>query len=247
MLQGREEWDRYSSATLDLVDGGLNGENVPLTPCVFEHTLLQHEVTVSTACSCLLELSIPSSPWTPQLTRPTHGPTRPRFTPLGTVFSCSTARAASLSCRQTSPTSSTPAVRLLPFALFDVVTIAHTRTDNKRPTFFGCNVTDVSNGTYPLIVYIANAQATTNSFLTNTSTFKLDYSETEASSFLDVAHANAAQLGRDDQWPVCLSCALVDRTRQRANIDRSAACSACLNRYCYNRASAALALVWQRV
>ncbi|GAA6035969.1 hypothetical protein JCM8097_005191 [Rhodosporidiobolus ruineniae] len=116
-----------------------------------------------------------------------------------------------------------------------------------RPTFFGCNSTaggwmNVSDS-YPILIYLPNAQApTSNPYLTNTSTFKLDYDYDEVVGFLDSAHANAMKgfpnpdtpTTPDPEWPLCLKCAVVDRARSRAMLNRTEACQSCFNRYCWS-------------
>ncbi|BGP04518.1 hypothetical protein JCM10049v2_000320 [Rhodotorula toruloides] len=118
-----------------------------------------------------------------------------------------------------------------------------------RPTFFGCNSTTGGNqsaiGSYPLIIYLPNS-AGAHPGATNYSTFKLDYSYDEVVGFLDAAHEytlrgfpNASTPNEpDQQWPLCLKCAVVDRARARAGVNRTAACEACMHRYCWSDAVA---------
>jgi hypothetical protein len=97
-----------------------------------------------------------------------------------------------------------------------------------------------ATGAYPIVVYLPNAPAVTlsNPFLTNTSTYTLGYEEEEVVGFLDSAHANAIKgfpnpstpTTPDSQYPLCLKCAVVDRARQRAGVNRSEACESCFNR-----------------
>jgi lysophospholipase len=39
---------------------------------------------------------------------------------------------------------------------------------------------------------------------------------------------------KDPDWPSCLACAVVDRARERAGVTRSGICSSCMNRYCWD-------------
>ncbi|GAA5892136.1 hypothetical protein JCM6882_005704 [Rhodosporidiobolus microsporus] len=118
---------------------------------------------------------------------------------------------------------------------------------NVRPTFFGCNSTVGgymnASGAYPIVIYAPNAPAPLdNPFLTNTTTLTLNYDYDEVVGFLDSAHANALKgfpdsstpNTPDPQWPLCLKCAVVDRARQRALINRTEACQSCFNRYCWS-------------
>uniref|UniRef100_A0A0S1MJI2 Lysophospholipase n=1 Tax=Phakopsora pachyrhizi TaxID=170000 RepID=A0A0S1MJI2_PHAPC len=111
---------------------------------------------------------------------------------------------------------------------------------NTRPTFFGCNaLTTEGNGGVPLVIYIPNTPLPQFEFKTNTSTFKLRYSQNETVSFVSSAMKTASisvvENKADDEWPTCLSCAIIDRKRNRQKIQRSAVCEACLQRYCYQR------------
>ncbi|GAA5980887.1 hypothetical protein JCM10908_003902 [Rhodotorula pacifica] len=116
---------------------------------------------------------------------------------------------------------------------------------NLRPTFFGCNSTTGGNvtaeGAYPLIIYLPNAPGN-NPGATNYSTFKLEYSTDEVSSFLNAAHAytlrgfpNSTSSQQDEQWPLCLKCAVVERARERAGLNRTSECSSCFDRYCWSQ------------
>lgn len=112
---------------------------------------------------------------------------------------------------------------------------------NLRPTFFGCNSTAGGNvtaeGAYPLIIYLPNAPGD-NPGTTNYSTFKLEYSPEEVSTFLNAAHAytlrgfpnSTSGSQNDEQWPLCLKCAVVDRARERAGLNRTSECSSCFDR-----------------
>jgi len=109
---------------------------------------------------------------------------------------------------------------------------------NTRPTFFGCNApTTQGNGGYPLIIYLPNSPLSPSP--TNTSTFQLTYSGSETQTFLDSATNSTInprfgpKMTVDSEWPTCLSCALIDRSRNRLQVARSAACEACFARYCY--------------
>lgn len=114
---------------------------------------------------------------------------------------------------------------------------------NVRPVFFGCNATNMANMTdndaYPIVVYLPNAPVAGSSYSTNTSTFQLNYDIEDVVSFLDNAHTNALKgfslnSTRDDQLAQCLKCAVVDRARTRAMIQRSEICEQCFTRYCWS-------------
>ena len=109
---------------------------------------------------------------------------------------------------------------------------------NNRPTFFGCNSSNVTSGNNipPLIVYIPNSPY---SFESNTSTFgKLDYSLEERNSMIqngyDVAtQANSTREGAST-WPTCVACAILSRSLERNGEAIPDACQQCFTDYCWN-------------
>ncbi|BGP52745.1 hypothetical protein JCM8202_004378 [Rhodotorula sphaerocarpa] len=136
-------------------------------------------------------------------------------------------------------------------AYYDFVPIPATQADfvaqglNLRPTFFGCNSTTGGNvtvqGGYPLMIYLPNAPGA-GPGKTNYSTFKLEYSKDEVTAFLNAAHEYTLRgypnstdtQARDQQWPLCLKCAVVDRARERAGLNRTSECEACMQQYCWS-------------
>lgn len=46
---------------------------------------------------------------------------------------------------------------------------------------------------------------------------------------------------KDPDWPSCLACAIVDRARERAGVERSGICATCLNRYCWDGSTLTIA------
>ena len=104
----------------------------------------------------------------------------------------------------------------------------------KRPTFFGCNTSTSA----PLLIYIANGGAPLGQApLTNVSTFQSTFATATVQPFLDQAFDAATQgiakgAQKDPAWPVCLACAVVDRTRARLGDKRTGECVDCMARYC---------------
>lgn len=90
-----------------------------------------------------------------------------------------------------------------------------------------------------------NSAEATPAGSTNYSTFKLSYPDEEVITFLNSANEYAKRgypdpatpNQPDEQWPLCLKCAIVDRARQRANISRTDACQSCLDRCASRRTS----------
>ncbi|KAB8074221.1 lysophospholipase [Aspergillus leporis] len=103
---------------------------------------------------------------------------------------------------------------------------------NNRPTFFGCDSKNLT-GTAPLIVYLPNSPYTAQS---NTSTFKLSYTNEERDSVITngynvVTRGNASV---DSNWPSCVGCAILSRSAERTNTTLPEICTTCFNTYCWN-------------
>ncbi|CAK7230681.1 Lysophospholipase 1 [Sporothrix bragantina] len=101
---------------------------------------------------------------------------------------------------------------------------------NTRPSFFGCNATDG-----PLVVYLPNAPY---SFLSNVSTFDLEYTNEERDQIVqngyNVATMGNASIAGDSKWPACLSCAILERSFNRTKTQLPDICVDCFSRYCWN-------------
>ncbi|KAK7042581.1 lysophospholipase [Favolaschia claudopus] len=94
----------------------------------------------------------------------------------------------------------------------------------------------------PLVVYIPNGAPPRDGSppLTNTSTFQSTYTAGEMQGMLaqtfDVATQGAVVRGgglRDREWGACLACAVVERARARVRAKRSGVCETCFARYCW--------------
>lgn len=88
-----------------------------------------------------------------------------------------------------------------------------------------------------LLVYMPNVPSEDGEYQTNTNTFKLQYDVDEATAFIENVQTNAfrgnADPGnRDEDFPSCLACAVMERARQRAGLERSSQCSSCFDTYC---------------
>ncbi|TIB59739.1 hypothetical protein E3P77_04158 [Wallemia ichthyophaga] len=108
---------------------------------------------------------------------------------------------------------------------------------NTRPTFFGCNSSDVTNYNEsrhtPIVGYIPSYPYV---FESNQSTFKLEYSDEEYIGMINNGEASTSLNGlvSDGEWKRCLACALVDRARERNGVDRSAECQTCFDDWCWS-------------
>jgi lysophospholipase len=103
---------------------------------------------------------------------------------------------------------------------------------NNRPTFFGCDASNMT-GPAPLIVYLPNSPYTYNS---NTSTFQMDYNNTERNIIIQNGY-NAVTQGNgtiDNQWPACVGCAILSRSFDRTGQAVPDVCKQCFDRYCWD-------------
>ncbi|KAG9197622.1 Lysophospholipase 1 [Epicoccum nigrum] len=109
---------------------------------------------------------------------------------------------------------------------------------NNRPTFFGCNSSNVTEGDNipPLIVYLPNSPY---SFESNTSTFtQLSYTLGERNAMIQngydvVTQANSTREGAST-WPTCVACAILSRSFERNGETVPEACQQCFTDYCWN-------------
>ncbi|KAL6930481.1 related to Lysophospholipase [Hanseniaspora guilliermondii] len=103
---------------------------------------------------------------------------------------------------------------------------------NKKTVFFGCNSTLLSELSHipPVVVYIPNNEYT---FASNTSTFKLAYSDEEKIGMIDNGFAAAYNNNTDSDYATCVSCAVILRSQQRMDITPSEECQKCFDKYCW--------------
>ncbi|KDQ53832.1 hypothetical protein JAAARDRAFT_80462 [Jaapia argillacea MUCL 33604] len=111
-----------------------------------------------------------------------------------------------------------------------------------HPTFFGCD-----NTSTPLIIYMADGgPAPGQPAVTNTTgdTFNETFAQAVLAQTFVLATqglpANSSEMV-DPEYPACLACAVVDRTRAKEGIERSGVCSSCFTRYCWNGTQVAIA------
>ena len=85
----------------------------------------------------------------------------------------------------------------------------------------------------PLIVYTANRPF---SYHSNTSTYKLKYDDKERNSIIrngfEVASRNNLTL--DSEWPACVGCAIIRRLQERNGEEQTEQCKRCFERYCWD-------------
>ncbi|KNE99222.1 hypothetical protein PSTG_07529 [Puccinia striiformis f. sp. tritici PST-78] len=208
-VSGPMGFDRSSSDELVIVDGGENGENIPINPLLTP----ARQVDVILAVDASGD-STSSGP---------NGSGWPNGKGMINTY---------LRVHKVLPagTADFPPVPL-------DTAVWEEKGYSSRPTFFGCNAPSTQgNGGYPLVIYMPNSHSQSG-YLTNTSTFKLQYSKEDANSFLNSVRETTTKPRIDNKvdndWPTCLSCGLIDRSRNRSGIPRSSSCENCFKRYCY--------------
>lgn len=97
---------------------------------------------------------------------------------------------------------------------------------NTRPTFFGCDEQDKT-----IIIYIPNYPW---SYGSNSSTYKLEYSDEEVTPQLESAMRAMTLNGTVKDFPKCLACALTDRAFGYDKNNRTQECQQCFNTWCWN-------------
>ena len=105
---------------------------------------------------------------------------------------------------------------------------------NNRPTFFGCNSSNVTGETpSPLIVYIPNSPYV---YPSNVSTFQLEYNNTERDAIIRNGYevATMGNATQNSDWPTCLGCAILARSFERTNTDMPDACQQCMDDFCWS-------------
>ena len=103
---------------------------------------------------------------------------------------------------------------------------------NTRPTFFGCNSSNTSSPT-PLVVYIPNFPYT---YQSNVSTFDLSYNTSQRDLIVENGY-NVATMGNgtaNSTWPVCVGCAILQRSLERTQTTLPQACTQCFADFCWD-------------
>ncbi|MCJ1243913.1 Lysophospholipase 1 [Trapelia coarctata] len=103
---------------------------------------------------------------------------------------------------------------------------------NTRPTFFGCDAANMSRPT-PLVVYISNAPYV---YYSNVSTFDPAYNVSERNAIVANGYevATRANGTGDAMWPVCVGCAVLERSLGRTGTTVPDVCRQCFSKYCWD-------------
>jgi len=117
---------------------------------------------------------------------------------------------------------------------------------NYRPTFFGCNASNITSSspsldasnlavTPPLIVYMPNSPYVTYS---NQSTVTLETNNTYRDAMIrngyEVATMANGTLSGYENWSQCVACAILSRSFDRTGTEVPQACQGCFTQYCWD-------------
>ncbi|KAM9889392.1 hypothetical protein OXX79_012178 [Metschnikowia pulcherrima] len=85
----------------------------------------------------------------------------------------------------------------------------------------------------PVIVYTANRPF---SFYSNTSTFKLSWENEQKLGMIQNGFETASRLNStlDEDWRTCVACAIIRREQERQGIEQSDQCKSCFEEYCWD-------------
>jgi len=103
---------------------------------------------------------------------------------------------------------------------------------NSRPTFFGCNASNLTTAA-PLIVYLPNAPYSYTSNV-STFDLKYSDSQRDAIVLNAYNGATQGNGTLDSEWPTCVGCAIISRSLNRTGTAVPEVCERCFDRYCWN-------------
>lgn len=106
---------------------------------------------------------------------------------------------------------------------------------NKKPTFFGCDATNLTDLEYipPLVVYFPNSEYSFNS---NQSAFKLSYTEQQRKQMIQNGFEIATRnnFTDDPDFLSCIGCAVMRRKQEELGLPWPQECETCFINYCWD-------------
>lgn len=103
---------------------------------------------------------------------------------------------------------------------------------NNRPTFFGCDASNIT-GEAPLVVYLPNAPYVYYGNQ-STYTMSYNDTERNAIVLNAYNGATQGNGTLDSEWPACVGCAILSRSLDRTGTDVPEICNRCFSRYCWD-------------
>ncbi|KAF2874453.1 lysophospholipase catalytic domain-containing protein [Massariosphaeria phaeospora] len=193
--------------SLALVDGGLDGQNIPLNPLI----------QPARAVDVIFAIDSSADFWAPT----TSAENWPNGTSLVATYE-----------RTTNETMQNgTAFPYIP----DTNTFINLGMNN-RPAFFGCDVKNLTGeGVGPMVVYVPNSPYVYNSN-TTTFQMSYNTTERNAmiQNGYNVATQGNATRANGEDWPTCLGCAILSRSFDRNGETVPDACQQCFTKYCWN-------------
>ena len=126
----------------------------------------------------------------------------------------------------------------LPFPVIPDATTFINRNYTTNPVFFGCDaaLTTTKSTDSPIVLYLANApySAYTNFSFTQSAVSLSQMQDIFVNGFNQLSQGNGTL---DKQWPECLGCAVIDRSLDAVGLNRTAQCSQCFKKYCWDGTS----------
>lgn len=213
-----------SSDTLYLVDGGEDGQNVPLAPLIQPQRgldiIFAYDNSRDTSTGWPDGASLVST-FERQFSHQGNGTFFPYVPDINSFRNLNlTARPAFFGCSAKNLTG------LVPNKVKREQSLNATQaliSDHDLPTEY-----DI-----PLIVYTANRPF---SYYSNTSTAKLKYDDDEKVGMIQNGFETASRNNRtlDAEWSACVGCAIIRREEERQNIQQLEQCQKCFAQYCWN-------------
>lgn len=123
----------------------------------------------------------------------------------------------------------------LPFPIIPPVSnfISHNYTT--KPVFFGCDkkLTTTGDSRSPIVLYLANAPY--SSYMNYSAAVNVmdprQMNDIFVNSFNLVTQGNGTL---DKDWPICLGCAAIERSLDKAGMQTPAQCKSCFEKYCWD-------------
>jgi lysophospholipase len=190
---------------LTLVDGGLDGQNIPFNPLIQPVRAVDVIFAIDSSGDTLPPLESAQN-W-----------------PNGTAIIATYARSVGNTTMQNG--TNFPAVP-------DANTFVNLGLNN-RPTFFGCDASNFTGTVPPLVVYLPNAPYVYNSN-TSTTQMQYNNTERNAMIQNGYNMATQGNATLDANWPTCVGCAMLSRSFTRNGESVPDACKKCFDSYCWN-------------
>jgi lysophospholipase len=123
----------------------------------------------------------------------------------------------------------------LPFPIIPPASTFINRNYTSRPVFFGCDKKSTTTGDAraPIVLYLGNSPYTsyTNFSAATGQMSPQQMNDIFVNGFNQLTQGNGTL---DKEWPVCLGCAAIERSLEKAGMETPEQCKACFKRYCWN-------------